>query len=36
EGDIKHSQTKIDKAQRELNFNPKVKLEEGLKQLLEV
>jgi len=34
EGDILHSQTKIDLAKQELNFTPKVKLEDGLKALL--
>ena len=33
-GDIMHSQTTIDLAQKELGFYPKTKLEDGMKQLL--
>lgn len=36
QGDILHSQTKIDLAQDELNFNPKIKLHDGLKKLLQL
>ncbi len=33
-GDIKHSYAKITKAQRSLEFEPKVQLEKGLEQLI--
>ena len=33
-GDIAHSQTKIDLARKELGFNPKIQLKNGLQKLL--
>ncbi len=35
EGDIVYSQTTIDLAKKELGFEPKIKLSDGLKKLLE-
>ena len=35
EGDIVYSQTSIDLAKKELGFEPKIKLSNGLKKLLE-